>query len=62
VAETLQQRLNETGIYTFKQIAMWTPEQAREFSSRLSFKDRVEREHWVEQARDLHFQKYGEHL
>jgi NADH-quinone oxidoreductase subunit E len=62
VAETLQQRLNETGIYTFKQIAMWSVEQAREFSSRLSFKDRVEREHWVEQANDLHFQKYGEHL
>ena len=62
VAETLQERLNENGIYTFKQIALWTIEQAREFSSRLSFKDRVEREHWVEQARNLHLQKYGEHL
>ncbi len=62
VAETLQSRLNETGIYTYKQIALWSLDQAREFSSRLSFKDRVEREHWVDQAKELHFKKYGEKL
>jgi predicted flap endonuclease-1-like 5' DNA nuclease len=47
------------GVYTFKQIALWTDEQAHEFSSRLGFKERVEREHWREQARALHEQKYG---
>lgn len=53
VASTLERRLQALGVYTYEQIASWTPDQVREFSSRLAFKDRIEREQWVEQAREL---------
>ncbi len=53
VAPTLEQRLQTLGVYTYEQIAGWTQDQVREFSSRLSFKDRIQREQWVEQAREL---------
>lgn len=62
VASVIERRLNEFGVYTFKQIALWTEEHVREFSRRLSFKDRIGRERWVEQARELHFQKYNERV
>ena len=62
VASVIERRLNEFGVYTFKQIALWTEEHMREFSRRLSFKDRISRERWVEQARELHFQKYAERV
>ncbi|MGV3659659.1 MAG: hypothetical protein ACO1TE_05730 [Prosthecobacter sp.] len=53
VARTLEQRLHALGVYTYEQIAGWTQDQIREFSSRLAFKDRIQREQWVEQARQL---------
>lgn len=53
VASTLEQRLHTLGVYTYEQIASWTHDQVREFSTRLAFKDRIEREQWVEQAREL---------
>lgn len=53
VASTLERRLQVLGVYTYEQIASWTPDQVREFSARLAFKDRIEREQWVEQAREL---------
>lgn len=53
VAAVLQGRLNRAGIYTFRQISSWNPEQVREFSNRLAFKDRIIREKWVEQATAL---------
>jgi hypothetical protein len=62
IAEVLQQRLHDMGVFTYKQIALWSHEQALEFSSRLGFKDRAPREHWMEQARDLHEKKYGTKL
>ena len=53
IAKVLEQRLHEIGIYTYAQIAAWDEDRIREFSARLSFKDRIQREHWVEQARKL---------
>ena len=53
VAAVLQGRLNRAGIYTFRQISSWNPQQVREFSNRLAFKDRIIREKWVEQATAL---------
>ena len=45
-----------------EQIALWNDENIREFSNLPAFKDRIHREQWVEQARERHFQKYGERL
>jgi len=53
IARVLEQRLHEFGIYTYEQIAAWTEDQIKEFSSRLAFKDRIHREKWVEQAQKL---------
>ena len=53
ISRVLEQRLNEIGIYTLSQIAAWDEDRVKEFSARLSFKDRIQREHWVEQAGKL---------
>ena len=53
IAQVLEQRLHDFGIYTYAQIAAWDEDLIKEFSARLAFKDRIQREHWVEQARQL---------
>ncbi len=45
--------LNDKGIYHFSQIAEWTPENIAWLDEKLSFKGRVQREGWVEQAQNL---------
>ena len=54
IAEVLESRLHELGIYTFAQIMSWQPQQVEEFSRLLSFPDRIARENWVAQARKLY--------
>jgi len=53
ISRVLEQRLNEIGVYTYTQIAAWDEDRIKEFSAHLSFKDRIQREHWVEQAGKL---------
>lgn len=53
VGQVLAGRLNEWGVYQFAQIAFWTPENIQEIGTRLSFSERIERDDWVGQARDL---------
>lgn len=53
ISPALQKRLQELGIYTFKQITSWEERHIREISNRLAFKDRIVREKWVEQASAL---------
>lgn len=53
ISNALEKRLHELGIYTWSQIASWEERHIREFSSRLAFKDRIVREKWVEQSRNL---------
>ena len=60
VAETVQERLHEQGIFTFKQIACWTDHQTEQLSQKMHLKGRAQRDRWVQQARDLHYLKYGE--
>lgn len=50
ISPALQNHLQELGIYRLQQIATWNQTHIREFSRRLAFKDRIERERWVEQA------------
>ena len=60
VAEGLQTRLHECGIYTFKQIATWTEDNIRDVGKHIQAKERILRDLWVQQARELHYLKYGE--
>ncbi len=45
--------LNELGIYTFKQIAEWTPSNVDWVEDFMSFPGRIEREDWIGQAKLL---------
>lgn len=60
IAKGLEQRLHDLGIYTYAQISLWTEDQIAEFSARLAFKDRIQRERWVSQAQALLGKKSAE--
>ncbi len=61
IAEVLEKRLNDFGVYTFKQIMEWEEENIQEFSMLLEFfKDRIDRDDWIGQARKLYRQKQRE--
>ncbi len=53
VGPALEKKLHAAGVTTFAQIAAWTEADIAEFDEKLSFKGRIEREGWVEQARKL---------
>ena len=53
VGPVLVGKLNEQGVTTFAQIAAFTAEDIARVDEALSFKGRIEREEWVEQAKKL---------
>ena len=53
VGPALEKKLHAAGITSFAQIASWTEEDIAKFDEELSFKGRIEREGWVEQAKAL---------
>uniref|UniRef100_UPI00372D5026 hypothetical protein n=1 Tax=Xanthobacter cornucopiae TaxID=3119924 RepID=UPI00372D5026 len=48
-----EQRLQRLGIFHFRQIAAWTPDEAAWVGSYLAFPGRIEREDWIGQAKAL---------
>ncbi len=48
-----QDLLNQNGVFYFEQIANWNDYNIWKFNEILSFKGRIEREQWVDQARRL---------
>ncbi len=57
IAEVLEEKLNEFGIFTFKQIMDWDERAIKEFSELLAFKDRITRDDWMGQAAKLYDQR-----
>ena len=53
VGPVLEEKLHAAGVTSFAQIAAWGPKDIEEFDEKLSFKGRIEREGWVEQAKKL---------
>ena len=53
VGPALEKKLAEQGITSLKQIAEFTAADIERIDTELAFKDRIEREEWVEQANDL---------
>ncbi len=54
VAEKLEARMNEMGIWHFDQIAAWTPKHIEWFEAAMpGFKGRIERDKWLEQSAKL---------
>jgi len=53
VGPALEEKLNGFGIYTFAQIAEWSQENINTFDDLLSFKGRIERDNWIDQAKEF---------
>ncbi|MFP1631403.1 NADH-ubiquinone dehydrogenase [Zhengella sp. ZM62] len=53
IGPKLEQRLNGLGVWTYAQIADWTPEQVAWVDDYLSFKGRIGRDGWIAQAAAL---------
>lgn len=62
VKTVLNSQLHAYGIFTYRQIAAWDAEDMQAFSELLSFKQRISRDKWQEQARQLHEARHGERL
>ena len=53
VGPALEKKLHEAGVTTFAQIAAWTEADVAAMDEKLSFKGRIEREGWIEQAKEM---------
>lgn len=53
VGPALEKKLHAAGVTTFAQIAAWSDEDVAAMDEMLSFKGRIEREGWIEQAKEL---------
>ncbi|QGX98543.1 50S ribosomal protein L21 [Roseovarius faecimaris] len=53
VGPALEKKLHEAGVTTFAQIAAWNDDDVAAMDEKLSFKGRIEREGWIEQAKEL---------
>jgi len=53
IGSVLEKKLKAIGVSRFEQIANWTSKEIDDFSDQLSFKGRIEREEWVQQAKAL---------
>lgn len=53
IGPKLEERLNGLGVWTYAQIADWTPEQVAWVDDYLSFKGRIGRDGWIAQAAAL---------
>ncbi|UWQ20472.1 50S ribosomal protein L21 [Jannaschia sp. W003] len=51
VGPKLEGLLHKNGVYHFDQIVAWGPEEIAYMDDRLSFKGRIERDGWIEQAK-----------
>jgi len=57
VGPKLEEKLNNLGIYHFRQIAAFTPEQVAWVDDHLNFKGRIERDDWIGQAKQFEAEK-----
>ncbi|MDF1728134.1 MAG: 50S ribosomal protein L21 [Sulfitobacter sp.] len=53
VGPAIEKKLHEAGVTSFAQIAAWSDEDIADMDEKLSFKGRIEREGWVEQAKEM---------
>ncbi len=53
VGPALEKKLHGAGVTTFAQIAAWTKDDVAAMDEKLSFKGRIDREGWIDQAKKL---------
>ncbi|MEZ5099977.1 MAG: hypothetical protein R3C15_09315 [Thermoleophilia bacterium] len=62
VGPVLEGKLKLLGVRTYRQIAAWSARDVEDVSKALgSFPQRIERDGWIESAREQHRRKYGVH-
>jgi small subunit ribosomal protein S2 len=49
----IEKKMNDAGIFHFWQVAAMSPQDAKELDHELKLSGRIEREHWIEQAKGL---------
>ena len=54
----LERKLNKLGVYRYQQVMQWDDVAVEEFSKLLSFRDRIQRDNWIGQARRLYREHY----
>lgn len=60
VGKVLEKTLHRLGIYHFRQIAAFGPGDVARVNAELKdFKGRIEHDDWINQAKELHYRKYG---
>ena len=60
VGPFLERKLHSLGIYTFRQVANFTKEDINKVNELIEFfPGRIERDNWVDQAKDFYDRKYG---
>ena len=52
VGPALEKKLHAAGVKSFEQIASWTAKDAEEINEKISSKGRVEKEGWIDQAKE----------
>ena len=57
VGPKLEGLLHENGVFHFDQIMAWGPSDIAYMDDKLSFKGRIERDNWIEQAASFHAEK-----
>jgi predicted flap endonuclease-1-like 5' DNA nuclease len=63
IGPTIEDALNKMGMYTYVQIAKWTPSDIARVAQKLdTLPDRIKRDNWVSRAKKQHHEKYGERL
>jgi predicted flap endonuclease-1-like 5' DNA nuclease len=53
IGKVIERKLHELGISSFSQLAAMTPDEVHKVNEAIEFPGRVERENWIEQARQL---------
>ncbi len=53
VGPGIEEKLNGFGVYQYAQIAEWDAANVATFDTLLSFKGRIDRDNWIEQAKEL---------
>ncbi len=53
IGDTIAEKLAAEGVKSLTQIAAWTAEDIEDYNDKLSLGGRIEREEWVEQAKEL---------
>jgi poly(hydroxyalkanoate) granule-associated protein len=63
VGPAMEGKLHTDGIYTYRQIATLSAQDVERIETKVIHSSgRIERDKWIEQAKDLHFRKYNEQL